>query len=81
MSRNPKRPRDPAQLAKLIVDIATGEVEDREPQTEKDPVAVKRGRLGGLKGGKARAEKMTVTERKAAATNAVRSRWSRRARP
>jgi hypothetical protein len=37
-----KRPRDPAQLAKLIVDIATGEVEDREPQTTKDPAAVKR---------------------------------------
>ena len=29
-----KRPRDPHQLAKLIVDIATGQVEDREPTPE-----------------------------------------------
>jgi IS1 family transposase len=44
-----KRPRDPAQLAKLIVDIATGEVEDCEPEgKEKDPAAVERGRLGGI---------------------------------
>lgn len=28
-----KRPRDPAQLAKLMIDIASGEVEDREPTT------------------------------------------------
>jgi hypothetical protein len=43
MQKHRKRPRDPAQLAKLIVDIATGEVEDREPTPEeqgKDPAAV-----------------------------------------
>ena len=54
MPNHRKRPRDPAQLAKLIVDIATGEVEDREstPEEEgKDPSAVALGR----KGGKARA--------------------------
>jgi hypothetical protein len=34
MNDHPKRPRDRAQLAKLIVDIATGEVEDREPTPE-----------------------------------------------
>jgi len=48
--KTPKRPRDPAQLAKLIVDIATGEVEDREPTAEeqgKDPAAVAMGRKGG----------------------------------
>jgi len=33
--KHPKRPRDPAQLAKLIVDIATGEVEDRKPMPER----------------------------------------------
>ena len=40
--KKPKRPRDPAQLAKLMVDIATGEVEDREMTPEergKDPAA------------------------------------------
>jgi hypothetical protein len=32
-----KRPRDPAELAKLMIDIASGEIEDREPLTTKDP--------------------------------------------
>ncbi len=32
MAKAPKRPRDPAQLAKFIVDVATGEVEDRKPE-------------------------------------------------
>ena len=49
-----KRPRDPIQLGKLIVDIATGEVEDRFEE-RRDPKAVARGQLGGAKGGKARA--------------------------
>jgi hypothetical protein len=46
-----KRPRDPAQLAKLMIDIASGEVEDRapSPSTEgKDAAAVELGRKGGL---------------------------------
>jgi hypothetical protein len=53
------RPRDPNQLAKSIIDIATGEKPDRDPTTEeegKDPAAVERGRKGGLIGGKARAD-------------------------
>lgn len=55
MQARKKRPRDPAQLAKLIVDIATGEVEDVElkPQGQaKNPAAVDLGRKGGIKGGK-----------------------------
>jgi hypothetical protein len=54
-----KRPRDPNQLGKLIIDIATGQVEGRPPTPEeqgKDPAAVQRGRLGGLKGGKGEGE-------------------------
>jgi hypothetical protein len=65
-----KRPRDPNQLAKLIVDIATGQVEDRKPTPEeqgKDPAAVIRGRKGGQKGGAARAGRLTAEERSAAA--------------
>lgn len=79
-AKRPKRPRDPAQLAKLMIDIASGEVEDREPTPEeqgKDPAAVKRGRLGGLKGGKARAAKMSASERQASARKAIKARWSR----
>lgn len=76
-----KRPRDPALLAKLMVDIATGEVEDREPTPEeqgKDPAAVALGRRGGLKGGKARAGKLTDEQRATAARKAARARWTNR---
>lgn len=72
-----RRPRDPNQLGKLIVDIATGEVEDTAKDTGKDPAAVALGRKGGLKGGKARAEKMSATERSEAAKRAAAARWAR----
>ncbi len=54
MPKTPKRPRDLNQWAKRMVDIATGEVDDREPTPEeqgKDPAAVSLGWRGGLKGG------------------------------
>lgn len=75
--RSRKRPRDPNQLAKLIVDIATGEVEDTvpEPDESKNPAAVALGRKGGLKGGKARAAKMTPEQRSEAARRAASKRW------
>jgi hypothetical protein len=72
-----KRPRDPAQLAKLIVDIATGEVEDRPPTPEeqgKDPAAAALGR----KGGKARAEKLTKEQRGKIARKAAIKRWAKK---
>lgn len=75
-----KRPRDAAQLAKLVVDIATGEVEDREPTREeqrKDPAAVSLGRRGGLKGGKARAKALSAKKRKEIAKMAARARWKK----
>jgi hypothetical protein len=75
MARTPKRPRDPAQLAKLIVDIATGEVEDMDATDGKDPAAVALGRRGGLKGGKARADKLTSEERTETARRAAKARW------
>jgi hypothetical protein len=69
-----KRPRDPLQLAKLIGDIATGQVQDREDDG-KDAAAAARGRLGGLQGGKARAEQLTPERRKEIATAAAAKRW------
>jgi hypothetical protein len=69
-----KRPRDPAQLAKLMIDIASGEVEDRAPTPEergKDPAAV----AMGHKGGKARAAKLSGSKRKEIAKRAAASRW------
>jgi len=56
MTSHPKRPRDPNQLAKSIIDIATGQKPDRDPMPEeqgKDPAAVALGKKGGLKGGAA----------------------------
>lgn len=71
----PKRPRDPNQLAKLIVDIATGEVEEAKPADGKDPAAVALGRKGGLKGGKARSEAMSPERRAEIAKKAAKARW------
>lgn len=73
--RSRKRPRDPNQLGKLIVDIATGDIEDTAPDDGKNPAAVELGRKGGLRGGKARAERMTPAQRSAAARRAAQARW------
>ncbi len=47
----------------------------REPLREKNPAAVALGRLGGLKGGKARAEKLSAKRRKQIAKIAAQARW------
>lgn len=73
-TRRLKRPRDPIQLGKLIVDIATGQVEDTL-EDGKDPSAVERGRRGGMKGGVARAHKISDTRRKEIAQRAAKARW------
>lgn len=74
----PKRPRDPNQLAKLIVDISTGEAQDPSPDAGKDPAAIVRGRLGGLKGGKARAEAIPAKKRAQIAKKAAAARWRKK---
>ena len=77
-NRSSKRPRDPNQLAKLIVDQATGAAPVETPADEgKNPAAVALGRLGGLKGGKARANKLSAAKRKAIAKKAAAARWKR----
>lgn len=69
-----KRPRDPNQLAKLIVDIATGEAEDTVSEAKRHP---SRRRAGGLKGGKARANLLTPEQRADIARTAARARWKK----
>jgi hypothetical protein len=69
-----KRPRDPNQLAKLIVDIAIGESEDQVSSTKKRKP---QGRAGGLKGGKSRARRLTREERHDIAKLAARARWKK----
>jgi hypothetical protein len=75
--RSSKRPRDVNELARRLVDEATGEEPKFHPEEGKDPAAVALGRKGGLKGGKARAAKMTPAERVEAARKAARARWER----
>lgn len=73
-----KRPRDTNKLAKLIADIATGDAERPEDKpSSKNPAAVALGRLGGLKGGKARAEKLTKEQRSEIAQKAAKKRWEK----
>lgn len=77
MSRSPKRPRDPNQLARHIIGIATGEVPDREPTPEeqgKDPAASALGR----KGGQARAKSVSAAKRAAIASKAAKARWAKK---
>jgi hypothetical protein len=69
-----KLPRDPNARAFEIVRIATGEAQP-ESEPEKNPHAVALGRLGGAKGGKARAEGMTKKQRSESAKKAARARW------
>ncbi len=76
-NRSSKRPRDVNQLAKAIVDQATGEAPP-EPQSEKNPAAVQLGRLGGLRGGKARAERLSASERSKIAKKAAEIRWKQK---
>jgi hypothetical protein len=76
--RSRKRPTDPNELARQIVDEATGEAPPFDPDEGKNPAAVALGRKGGLKGGKARAAKMTPEERSEAAKKAAAARWRNR---
>lgn len=76
MSKKPNRPRDPNQLAKRIADIATGDhIDDRSDG--KSSASVKSGRLGGLKGGKARADSLTPERRQEIARIAALKRWGK----
>lgn len=72
MTKPPKRPRDPNQLAKLIVDIAAGEV------SEETAVSSDRGRAGGLKGGAARATALDPQKRQEIAQRAANARWGKK---
>lgn len=76
MAQTPKRPRDPNQLAKFIVDLATG----AEPETvdARDQAKVELGRKGGAKGGVVRAARLTPEQRSEAASLAAQARWRRK---
>jgi hypothetical protein len=70
LKRTSKKQEDENTIAAQIVDLTTGEL-----PKEKNPAAVALGRLGGLKGGKARAKKLGPERRKEIARKAATTRW------
>ena len=64
-------PSDSNLLAKMIVDLSTGE--HTEPEIN---IKQKSGQLGGLKGGKARADALTAKQRSEIAKKAAQKRWA-----
>lgn len=72
-----KLPKDANQLAKSIVDIATGEAQEVKPVDEVKAAAAALGRLGGLKGGKARAQSLSAKKRSEIAKKAATARWGK----
>jgi hypothetical protein len=84
-SKTPRRPRDPNQLAHQIMQEATGQAPKQNPgqpqELHKNPHAVALGQLGGLKGGPARAAKLSPKKRSAIAAKAARARWKKEPEP
>ena len=77
MAKKAKRPADLNRLAASIVSAATADpTEDNPPDDGKNPHAVALGRLGGLKGGKARASSLSAKKRKEIAQKAAAARWA-----
>ena len=72
--RSSNKKQDINQLASSIVEKATG---DTEKEAGKNPNAVALGRMGGLKGGKARADKLTPEQRTEIARKAAKTRWAK----
>jgi hypothetical protein len=79
----PKRSRtgkpDVNQMAANLIDAVSGELPLEQPDPSKNPNAVALGRLGGLKGGRARAEALSPKKRKDIARKAATARWSKKA--
>jgi len=76
MAKKPKRPRDPNQLAALVVAMSVGDVPNDSPK-EPDSPAIQARRKGGVNGGAARAKTLSPRKRKAIARKAARARWVR----
>lgn len=78
MAKKVKLPTDTNKRAKAIVDLVTGENENSGLNDEgKNAAAVALGRLGGKKGGKARAESLTAKRRSEIAKKAAKARWGK----
>jgi hypothetical protein len=76
--RSRTRPRDPNELAHNVFLESIGERPKTEPPKAKNPAAVALGRLGGLKGGIARAAALSPRKRSALAAKAAKARWGKK---
>jgi hypothetical protein len=77
--RSKTRPKDPNQLAHQIMLESTGQAPKTNPEdVHKNPAAVALGRLGGLKGGAARAAKLSPKKRSQIAAKAAKARWGKK---
>ena len=78
MTNPPKRPRDVNQWAKHMLVLATGQAQETDSEAEgKSAKAIRRGKLGGQKGGAARATKLTPAHRSEIARLAAQTRWKK----
>ena len=78
MPKRSSKPRDLNALAFNIVGKAIGDIKPEEEKSKKNPAAVALGKLGGLKGGKARAKVLSAKRRKAIAREGAAARWRKR---
>jgi hypothetical protein len=78
MAKKAKLPKDTNQKAKSIVDIATGQIEGTVSADEAKTAAQMLGRLGGLKGGNARAKILSAKRRSEIAKAAAAARWHKK---
>lgn len=76
--KKPKRPRDINSLAAQVVGIATGRIQEAPTKDTRNPHAVALGRLGGLRGGQARAKVLSKKERVRIAKKAANARWRKK---
>jgi hypothetical protein len=75
MPERSSKPKDASEIARHVLDTVVPDAEPPKAEKEKNPAAVALGRLGGLKGGKARAAKLTAEQRTEIAQKAAHSRW------
>lgn len=85
--KTPKKKSQPdhQQIARKVLDTVAPDADERsaekpDEQPEKNPAAVALGRMGGLKGGKARAEKLSKARRSEIAKKAAEARWGKKKR-
>ena len=78
MPKRSSKQKDTQQLARSVLDAVVPDADQKADKPAKNPAAVALGRLGGLKGGMARAAKLSAAKRKQIAKRAAQTRWAKR---